>query len=98
MYADKQGDTAGPSVLPSRGVGRVDPLARAFDIPCTLVLEVAAIDFTVASLMALRPGHIVRTSAQHNEDVSLKVNGQTIGLVEFDVLGDTLAVRLTGVA
>ncbi len=75
-----------------------DPLARAYDLPCTLVLEVPAIEFSVGTLMALHPGSIVRTAAQHNEDLSLKVNGQLLGLVEFDVVGDTLAVRLTGIA
>ena len=75
-----------------------DVLARAYDIPCKLVLEAPVVHFTVGTLMALRPGCIVRTEAQHNEDLSLKVNGQIVSLVEFDVIGDTLAVRLTRVA
>lgn len=90
---------ATPVVLPP-GVKPVaqDPLARAYDLPCTLVLEVPAINFSVGALMQLRPGSIVCTAAQHNEDISLKVNGQIVGLVEFDVVGDRLAVRLTGMA
>lgn len=75
-----------------------DLLLRAYDLPCTLVLEVPAIDFTVGSLMSLQTGTIVQTVAQHNEDIMLKVNGQIVGLAEFDVVGDKLAVRLTGLA
>lgn len=86
-----------PVILPGRAATH-DPLARAYDLPCTLVLEVSAIDFSVGTLMCLRPGSIIRTVAQHNEDLSLKVNDQLVGLVEFDVLGDRLAVRLTGIA
>ena len=75
-----------------------DPLARAYDLPCTLVLEVAAVAFSVGSLMQLRAGSLVQTAAQQNEDLSLKVNGQLVGTVEFDVVGERLAVRLTGMA
>ena len=82
---------------PPPGLRLGDPLARAYDLPFTLTLEVPAVDFTVGSLMRLYPGCIVRTNAQHNEDVSLKVNGQVVGQVEFDVVGDNLAVRITGI-
>ena len=85
-------------ILPGTKVEMPDPLARAYDLPCTLVLEVPAVEFNVGSMMHLRPGTIVRTAAQHNEDIALKVNGQVVGLVEFDVVGDRLAVRLTGMA
>ena len=87
-----------PVVMPPPGPRSQDPLIRAYDLPCSLVLEVPATEFTVGSLMRLQPGTIVRTAAQHNEDLSLKVNGQIVGLVEFDVVGDNLAVRLTGMA
>lgn len=90
---------ATPILLPPGAkAGAPDPLARAYDLPCVLVLEVTAVDFNVGSLMRLAAGSIVRTAAQHNEDLSLKVNGQLVGLVEFDVVGERLAVRLTGMA
>lgn len=80
------------------GAREGDPLARAYDLPCALVLEVPATGFTVGSLMLLTPGTVVKTSAQHNDDLTLKVNGQIVGLVEFDVIGDNLAVRITAMA
>lgn len=75
-----------------------DPLMRVQMLPCRLVLEVPVIDFNVGTLMRLQPGSIVETTAQHNEDLLLHVNGQLVGTVKFDVTRDRLAVRLTGVA
>lgn len=75
-----------------------DPLARAHMLPCRLVLETPVINFTVGTLMRLKPGAVVETTAQHNEDLLLHVNGQVVGTVKFDVTRDRLAVRLTGVA
>lgn len=100
MMTSSGSGTAAPPVLLPPGVHAEtpDPLIRAYDLPCTLVLEVPAVEFSVGSLMALRPGAIVKTVAQHNEDISLTVNGQLVGLVEFDVVGDQLAVRITGMA
>ena len=78
--------------------GDPDPLMRVQMLPCRLVLEVPVIDFNVGTLMRLQPGSIVETTAQHNEDLLLHVNGQLVGTVKFDVTRDRLAVRLTGVA
>lgn len=75
-----------------------DPLLRVHMLPCRLVLETPVINFTVGTLMRLEPGSVVETAAQHNEDLVLCVNGQVVGTVKFDVTGDRLAVRLTGVA
>lgn len=98
MSSRSPGHSDSAVVLPSHSVRPHDPLSRAYDLPCTLTLEVPAVNFTVGCLMRLREGTIVQTAAQHNEDLMLKVNGQVVGLVEFDVIGDNLAVRLTGVA
>lgn len=75
-----------------------DPLERAYMLPVRLVLEAPVVNFTVRTLMQLVPGAIVETAAQHNEDLMLHVNGQLVGVVKFDVTGDKLAVRVTGVA
>ena len=75
-----------------------DPLLGAYDLPCTLVLEMPAIDFCVGTLLELRPGSIVVTASQQNEDLALTANGQLVGMAEVDVVGNRLAVRLTGMA
>ena len=91
---------ASPAVLlPPGSVEAVpDPLARAYPLPCTLVLEVPIVSFSVGSLMSLAVGSVLETASQQNEDLTLRVNGQTLGRVEFEVVGDRLAVRLTGLA
>ncbi len=87
-----------PSVaLADRNTAR-DPLARAYDMPCSLVLEVPAVQFSVGDLMQLQVGSIVHTRAQQNEDLALHVNGQLVGVVELDVVSDRLAVRILGLA
>ena len=75
-----------------------DPLARAFALPCTLTLEIPVQHFTVGDLMSLAPDAVLATATQQNEDLPLHVNGQLVGLVEIEVVGDNLAVRLTGIA
>ncbi len=73
-------------------------LAELQHLPMRLVLEVQVANFTVGTLMGLQPGAILATAAQQNEDLMLQVNGQPVGPVKFDVTGDNLAVRLTGIA
>ncbi len=75
-----------------------DPLARVYELPCTLVLEMPTVDFNVGTLLELHPGSIVTTASQQNEDLALTANGQLVGMVEVDVVGNRLAVRLTGMA
>ena len=99
------GAAAAPEILPAAThydpkieVIARDPLEHAFDLPCTLTLEVPVVQFTVGRLMQLAVGSIVRSATHQNEDLSLQVNGQLVGLVEIEVAGDSLAVRLTGIA
>lgn len=75
-----------------------EPLARALALPCTLTLEVPVTSFTVGAMLSLEVGSIVETASQQNEDLPLSVNGQLVGMVEIEVVGDNLAVRLAGVA
>lgn len=99
MISAAIGATAPPVLLPPGAKEQgPDPLARAYDLPCTLVLEMPAVGFSVGTLLGLHRGSIVTTASQQNEDLALTVNGQTVGMVEVDVVGNRLAVRLTGMA
>lgn len=100
------GGLPAPEILPAT-VGAHDPrlevvarepLARALALPCTLTLEVPVVSFTVGAMLALEVGSIVETASQQNEDLPLSVNGQLVGMVEIEVVGENLAVRLAGVA
>ena len=85
-------------LLPGLKQDAPDPLARVHELPCTLVLEMPTVEFNVGTLLELRPGSIVSTASQQNEDLALTANGQLVGMVEVDVVGNRLAVRLTGMA
>ena len=64
-------------------------------IPCRLSVEVPIPGFTVRKLMALAPGVILDTHHEEGSHVPVLVNGQMIGWGEFDVVDETLDVRLT---
>ncbi len=64
-------------------------------LPCTLVLEVPVVKFTVASLLGLRPGRLVETAWHQSTDVPLRVNGMLMAWTEFEVVGERLAARIT---
>jgi len=80
-----------PTTTPSEG----DLLDTMPWLPCKLTLEVPVVRFTIADLLALRPGSIVETACHQTSDVPLRVNRILIGWTEFEVIGDHLAVRLT---
>jgi flagellar motor switch/type III secretory pathway protein FliN len=64
-------------------------------LPCTLVLEIPVVRFTVSDLLSLTNGSIVETAYHQSSDLPLRVNGQLVGWTEFEVVGERLAVRLT---
>jgi flagellar motor switch/type III secretory pathway protein FliN len=51
--------------------------------------------FTVADLLGLCLGSVVRSSQKQGSPAFVQVNGQIIGWGEFDVVEDALAIRLT---
>jgi flagellar motor switch/type III secretory pathway protein FliN len=72
-----------------------DPAEALPWLPCTLVLDIPVVNFTVGDLLNLIPGAIVETSYHQSSDLPLRVNGQLVGWTEFEVVGERLAVRLT---
>ncbi len=67
-------------------------------LPCRLRVETPVASFTVADLLSLSPDSIVRSSHKEGSPALVRVNGQVIGWGEFDVVEDSLAVRLTELA
>jgi flagellar motor switch/type III secretory pathway protein FliN len=71
------------------------PSELLYWLPCTLVLEIPVVKFTVGDLLGLTTGSIVETAYHQSSDLPLRVNGQLVGWTEFEVVGERLAVRLT---
>lgn len=76
---------------------RVEPLSdeSLLWMPCTLALDLPVQRFTVRDLLALAEGTVIETIYHQSSDLPLRVNGQLVGWTEFEVVGESLAVRLT---
>lgn len=72
-----------------------DPAELLPWLPCTLVLDIPVVRFTVGDLLSLTKGSVVETAYHQSSDLPLRVNGQLVGWTEFEVVGERLAVRLT---
>jgi flagellar motor switch/type III secretory pathway protein FliN len=62
---------------------------------CTLSVEIPIQHFNVGQLLDLAPGAILDTHYEEGSHVPVIVNGQLIARGEFDVVEETLAIRLT---
>jgi flagellar motor switch/type III secretory pathway protein FliN len=67
-------------------------------LPGQLTVDLPLPKFTVADLLQLAVGSVMRTGWQVTRDVPLRVNGSLIGWSEFEAVGNRLAVRLTELA
>jgi flagellar motor switch/type III secretory pathway protein FliN len=67
-------------------------------VKCDVTLDLPVVRFTIRDLLELRTGNILETSCKATSDVPLRVNGTLIGWTEFEVIGNTLAVRITELA
>jgi flagellar motor switch/type III secretory pathway protein FliN len=72
-----------------------DPWKRVMALPCRLRVEAPIAAFTVADLLRLGPGSLVRSNQLEGSPAFVKVNGELIGRGNFDVVEDALAIRLT---
>jgi flagellar motor switch protein FliN/FliY len=68
---------------------------RVLALPCLLTVDLPLPDFTIADLLKLRVGSVVNAHWRIARDVPLRLNGTMLGLTEFEVVGENLAVRLT---
>jgi flagellar motor switch/type III secretory pathway protein FliN len=67
-------------------------------LPCDLTVDLCMPGFTIGDLLKLRNGSVINAHWRLGRDVPLLLNGTEIGLSEFEVVGDNLAVRLTELA
>jgi flagellar motor switch/type III secretory pathway protein FliN len=84
--------------LPAEDSPAREPTERFPWLKCTITLDLPVTRFTVRSLLELRTGAVVETACKATSDVPVRVNGTLIGWTEFEVIGNTLAVRITELA
>lgn len=67
-------------------------------LPCQLSVDLPLPGFTIADLLRLKVGSVMKTNWRVVRDVPLRVNETLIGWSEFEAVGNRLAVRLTELA
>lgn len=67
-------------------------------LPCQLTVDLPLPGFTVADFLKLRGQSVIDAHWRLGHDVPLRLNGMLIGWIEFEVVGNNLAVRLTELA
>jgi flagellar motor switch/type III secretory pathway protein FliN len=68
------------------------------ELRCELTVELALPDFKIADLLKLRQGSVIDAHWRVGQDVPLRLNGALIAWIEFELVSNHLAVRLTEVA
>lgn len=75
-----------------------EPTERFPWLKCTITLDLPVVRFTIGNLLELRIGTVVETACKATSDVPVRINGTLIGWTEFEVIGNSLAVRITELA
>jgi flagellar motor switch/type III secretory pathway protein FliN len=76
-----------------------DPRWRhVLDLACLLTAELPIPGFTVADLLKLRGGSVIRTQWRVTQDIPVRVNGTLVAWAELEGAGKRLSVRLTEMA
>jgi len=78
-----------------RSPGEEGAWSHVKGLPCRLSVEVPIPGLTVGKLLDLAPGVILDTHYEEGSHVPVLVNGEMIGWGEFDVVDESLAIRLT---
>jgi flagellar motor switch/type III secretory pathway protein FliN len=71
---------------------------RVLGLPCKLTVDLPLPGFKIADFLKLRRDSVVDAQWPLGHDVPLRLNGTLIGWIEFEALGNNLAVRLTELA
>lgn len=84
--------TLAVAAAPANGSGLWD---EAGWLKCDLSVELPLHGFTVRDLLQLAVGSIVETHWKNGDDMPLRANQRQVAWIEFEALGDSLAVRVT---
>jgi type III secretion protein Q len=84
--------------VPAGGTGDTPLDTPMAHWPVTLVCEVGRLELSLQALGELAPGSVLALPGSLGRLVRLRANGQPFGQGELVWLGDSLGVRLTGLA
>lgn len=91
---------AGDAPAPAEAAGRQETgddqrWKPVLGLPCELIVDLPIPGFRIADLLHLRPGSVLNALWRVGQDVPLRLNGTLVGWGEFEVMGNSLAVRMT---
>jgi flagellar motor switch/type III secretory pathway protein FliN len=89
---------ADPEAGAGADAGEDERWKRVLGLPCEFIVDLPVPGFKIADLLKLRTGSVINAHWRVGQDVPLRLNGTLIGWSEFEVIGDSLAVRLTELA
>lgn len=81
--------------LSETGLEQKLDMERIAALPVRLNVRVPLPDFRVSDLLSLVPGTVVESGWQSSEDIPLSCGDVDLVWTEFEVVDDTLAVRVT---
>ena len=83
------------------GVPALEPapadLARVYDVPVELAVEIGRTRMTIGQTLDLRPGSVVSLNRLAGEPVDLLINGKPIARGEVVVIDEEFGLRVTEV-
>lgn len=82
-----------PRLLPADISG--DAWREARWLPCRLRAEIELDAFTMADLMRMEVGSVVDSGIPLETDITVTVNGASVGYGKLDLAGEKLAARIT---
>jgi flagellar motor switch/type III secretory pathway protein FliN len=89
---------ANPEAAAGRDAGEDERWKRVLRLPCEFIVDLPVPGFKIADFLKLRTGSVISAHWRVGQDVPLRLHGTLIGWSEFEVVGDSLAVRLTELA
>lgn len=73
----------------------LDQLRPFADIPLPIEARLPCCNMTVAQLLALQEGSLLRSDRAAGDNIEVEVGGQPVGTAEVIVLGNSLGFRIT---
>lgn len=84
---------------PDQPTGPKQDAAERFDwLPCRVTLEVPISECTLGSLLRLGKDAVLATGLRSTADVPLLVNNRLVAWIQFEMIADKLAARITELA
>jgi flagellar motor switch/type III secretory pathway protein FliN len=98
MSGEAGSAAANPEAGAGHDAGEDERWKRVLGLPCEFIVDLPVPGFKIADLLKMRKGSVINAHWRVGQDVPLRLNGTLIGWSEFEVVGDSLAVRLTELA